>query len=158
MVPQSEESAAGHEKDDDEWTGREAKESEQACEARLRHHAVWAIKTQSPLRLVGSQPGRSCLQLLKQALQRPIPSSEDVSRLSMHAVPVLRASVKTGHASTFPMGESALKEPAAYSCGDGCQDPAILTMESEPIALMATLTASSIGSLKGTSIRSRPCS
>ena len=34
----------------------------------------------------------------------------------------------------------------------------VLVLVSAPPALMATFTASSIGSLKGTSIRSRPCS
>jgi hypothetical protein len=40
----------------------------------------------------------------------------------------------------------------------GHQAPVILALVSAPPALMATFTASSIGSLKGTSTRSRPCS
>ena len=40
----------------------------------------------------------------------------------------------------------------------GHQAPIILVLVSAPPALMTTFTASSIGSLKGTSIRSRPCS
>jgi hypothetical protein len=36
--------------------------------------------------------------------------------------------------------------------------PALMVLVSAPPPLMATFTASSIGSLKGTSIRSRPCS
>ena len=40
----------------------------------------------------------------------------------------------------------------------GHQASIVLVLVSAPPALMATFTASSIGSLKGTSIRSRPCS
>jgi len=40
----------------------------------------------------------------------------------------------------------------------GGQASIFLALISLPLALMATFTASSIGSLKGTSIRSRPCS
>jgi len=40
----------------------------------------------------------------------------------------------------------------------GHQASIFLVLVSAPPALMATFTASSIGSLKGTSIRSRPCS
>ena len=40
----------------------------------------------------------------------------------------------------------------------GYQALIFLVLVSAPPALMATFTASSIGSLKGTSIRSRPCS
>ena len=65
----------GNEKDDNERIGKEAEEGEQVCEARLLHHAVWAIKTQPSFRLVGSQPGRSRLQKLKQILQWLIPEA-----------------------------------------------------------------------------------
>ena len=46
-----------------------------AGEARLPHQAVRAVETQSPSRLVGSQPGRSCLQQCKQIAQRRVPEA-----------------------------------------------------------------------------------
>ena len=60
-VAQRERYAAGHEKDDDQGIGQETEEAEQRSEARLPHQAVRAIETQPPRRLIGSQPGRSCL-------------------------------------------------------------------------------------------------
>jgi hypothetical protein len=54
---------------------RGAENTEQRNEALLLHQAVWAKPAQSPLRLVGGQPRRSCLQLLKQVTERPFPES-----------------------------------------------------------------------------------
>jgi len=85
LVPQSQGYAAGDEKDDNEGIGKEAKEGEQACEARLLRHAVRAIKTQPPFRLAGGQPGRGCLQQLKQVLQRLVPEALQVLISFFHA-------------------------------------------------------------------------
>ena len=74
-VTQSERYAAGNKKDDDKGIGEETENTEQRSEARLLHQAIWAILAQSPLRLVGSQPRRTRLQLLKQVAQGPLPDT-----------------------------------------------------------------------------------
>ena len=72
-----------------------------------------------------------------------------------HRFPTTYAGVAHGDLGGWPAGGLPLPLAAA-----GRAPPAaiVLVLVSAPPALMATFTASSIGSLKGTSIRSRPCS
>ena len=52
--------AAGNDKNDNERIAEETKKTKQGSEARLTDKAVWAVQTQSPPRLFGRQPCRSC--------------------------------------------------------------------------------------------------
>ena len=68
-------------------------------------------------------------------LEYPLVTSNETTRTTSPGCLVYKPDNLTGHPATI-----------------------VLVLVSAPIALMATFTASSIGSLKGTSIRSRPCS
>ena len=57
-VAERERNGAGHQQDDDEGIGQEAKKTDQPGKARLAHQAVRAIETQAPCRLIGRQAGR----------------------------------------------------------------------------------------------------
>ena len=74
-VAQRERYAAGHEKDDDQGIDQKAEKTDQSREARFPHHAVRAVETQPPLRLVGSQPGRSRLEQFQQLRPRLVPEA-----------------------------------------------------------------------------------
>jgi len=114
--PRERETAPATTRNDDERIAEETDRAQERRETPLPHEAVWAMKTRSPLRLIGGQSVRSrprqSEQLPSGRSQKP---TRDVSRGPMRFRPVSRASIGLLADDRYAMALAIAKAAAAAS-------------------------------------------